>query len=191
MTATIILPLVLAAAPGPQRPPAAVAPGEAIVRFVDGSPGRPPAKDPDPAALAPFLEKVSCELGRPLLLRRIASGGELHLGLDLRALTARLEQALRQEAAATNVAAVEQPLQTRLPQAAVAASVRGDAKKLARRLSESLGLPVAQKKGSDDARLFELDLNALTLDLVARLKARPDVEYAQPNYDMTPQKRGP
>ena len=190
MKATICLPLVIAIA-GPSRPPAPVAPGEVIVRFVEGSPGRPPAKDPDQAALGAFIETLSCEVSRPLALRRIASGGELLLGLDFATLNSRLEGALRGQAEATNVAAIAPSPQARLPEVSATATVRGDAKKLARRLSDTLGLPVLQRKAEGGARVFELDLPALTLDLVERLKARPDVEYAQPNYEMTPQKRAP
>lgn len=166
--------------------PSAFAPGEVVVRFGPGSEGRLRAAEPAHARILPFLDRVSREIGRPLRLGRTSSGGELVLQLDSAALVARLEAALRSRPETQNawrIRTTEDGPAEGLS-ARVGADVRGDAKKLARAMARELELPVVERPLRQGQYVFEVDLHALTLDVVRRLKERPDVDYAQPNYEV-------
>ena len=56
---------------------------------------------------------------------------------------------------------------------------------LLEKLSKDLKLPVRASVEKERTVEFRLDLNQLTLQLIERLKALPEVESAQPNYILT------
>jgi hypothetical protein len=165
--------------------PPGFAPGEVVVRFTQSSDGRPTttdaAKDP---RLAPFLERVSREIRRPLRLVRVGSGGDLLLELDPAGLASRLEADLLARPGVTQVEALSATEDERrsTPRAAVKARVGRATHDLASKVSQDLDLPVRERRLANGERLFQVDLETLTLDVVERLKKRSDVDYAQPNY---------
>ncbi len=173
------------------------APGSAIERALAGSGGRIEGN----AALADGLAALAREIGVPLVARQLTSGGELLLAVDRDAL---VEECLRRLRANPNVERAErvaQP-QTILP------SPREELRVVLRPGSEAARLAAAAHEGGEPphalaalaslllpdhpahptARLageievvLTLDLEALTLDLAARLEERPDVRSVELN----------
>ncbi len=165
--------------------PADFALAEVVVRFASGSEGRPPATEAaGDIELDPFLEAVSREIGRPLLLQRVGSGGDLILALDASALAGHLESILKVRPGVRDAAALAPQTERPRPEPRAAVKVRltADAPELAGQLSRELDLPIVERTLPGGEHLFEVDLRALTLDVIERLKGRPDVDYAQPNY---------
>jgi hypothetical protein len=161
-------------------------PGEVLVRFRPDTRARTASGEaaPQPEVEA-FLKGVSCEVERPLRFLRAASGGDVVVGLDVAELRDRLERKLTglpEVGSVTPRARGEGQPPTALEVRVRAPATAAD---LGKRAAAALDLPIVDTaSGGSQASVVELDLRALTLDLVERLKRRPDVEYAQLNFSV-------
>ena len=176
------LPVLLLAAAVAQASPAreearsgsGFVPGEAIVKFRGETTGTEAR-----------LSALSREIGLPLELKRHGSAGELVLALKVETVAARLLEQLRKDTRLAQVTRVEGG--STKPAEAIefhcrAVEARDGDHELVDGLARSAGLPVTGAVGADKELHLTLDLRALTLELIERLRKRPDVEYAQPNY---------
>jgi len=182
--------------PSPASAPAAIVPGELVVRFAEGSPlaervasTKAPAED---AALAAELERSLGALGVPWTARQVTSGGELVLTIERERLRARLEARLTERPEI--VAVAPEPERKRIRPASTFAvrltevtpgTEAGALERATAQLASETGWPLAFAPADGSPRVV-LDLRALTLALVERLNARPDVEYAQANPALSP-----
>ena len=180
--------------------------GELIVGFAPGSPiGRALAgssgKLEGNAALAEGLAALSREVGVPLAARQLTSGGELLLALDRDSLVEECLGRLRGNPNVERAERLAQPV-TILP------SPREELRVGLRPGSEAARLAAAARQGGEQPPALEslaslllpahpahptarlageteivltLDLEALTLDLAARLEKRPDVRSVELN----------
>lgn len=182
--------------------------GEVIVKFRSGTPGARATSRASAgggaaeAALGPQIQGLSDAVGVPLRLERLASGGDLLLGVDGGRVQQKLLEALR---GADGVAEVEPTRETGTGEppcgvrvrfapsgpearevARASARPRGEEPlgplEVTRRLQSRVGFPLANRLGDSGELVVEPDLAALTRDVVHRLSQRPDVQYAQPNY---------
>lgn len=184
------------APPAQQTPAGAIVPGELVVRFAKGtSLAELVAKTATPAAdeaLAAELVQSLGSLGVPLAARQVTSGGELVLTIERERLREMLEARLT--GCAEIVATAPEPERKRVrpastfavrvvemaPGADVAALERATAA-----VAQETGWPLAVAADAGVSRVV-LDLRQLTLTLLERLRARPDVEYAQANQALSP-----
>lgn len=180
--------------------------GDLIVKFFDANDAgqavaRAMRADQPLADLAPVATRLSAELGVPLVATRVTSGRELVLSVDRDRLAQPLTQRLARDPAVRSVTPIAAP-KTVLPAAQVALAVALAPNSEAERLVQQAARAGHQTTPEIDAlvarmatgveprpagRVTErgqlvvaIDVAALTRELVARLKRRPDVEYAQP-----------
>jgi hypothetical protein len=200
---------VIAAANGP---PAFVA-GDLIVKFTDASESgafMARAVQGEAAAqrqLPDLARRLSAGLGVSVIAARVTSGRELVLGIDREQLLAKLAQRVQHDPAVKSVQPRAEP-KTVLPPAEIALVVEftpgGEVHALLQRVaragertSREIDVMVArlaagtdpQPVGHVDGRgqlILTLDIAALTVQLVERLKRRADVEYAQVSQVMRP-----
>ncbi len=171
-------------------------PGTLVTRALQGG----QAADRQLAALA---ARLSRELGVAISAVRVTSGNELVLSVNRDRLTQSLKQVVTRDPAVRAVTRIDPP-KTVLPasEIALALDLRGDSEagSLVRRTTQagkqaSNEIETLVKKLSVGARpqpsghvsnrgqlVLTIDITALTLDLIERLKRRPDVEYAQPSH---------
>jgi len=173
--------------------------GEILARFAAGSEGsavvaRAMQADPtDLRPLVPAITALGARAGVPLEVKSIGSGNWLVMTIDTTALFDRVEQQL---GALVNVERADRRAETpRLllrftadtPESrATASKLDGTSDELFERLvwsfERDVGLPlVAEVVGRQELALG-IDVNALTLSVVARLQALSEVDAAQPNY---------
>jgi hypothetical protein len=191
-------PPVTAQTPPPASPSAAAAivPGELVVRFAKGTPlAERVARTAAPAAdeaLAAELARSLAPLGVPLAARQVTSGGELVLTIERERLRELLEARLT--ACPEIVTTAPEPERKRVRPASTFAvrvvelAPGVDAAALGRAtaaVAQETGWPLAVAADAGVSRVV-LDLSQLTLTLLERLRARPDVEYAQPNQALSP-----
>ena len=189
-------------------PEKAFVPGEVIVRFRDGSPGaeavlRAAGAEADvEKILAAQLRLLSDDAAVPLRFKRLAAGGDLLLAVDRERLEERLLGALR---AADRVERCELlregPGRDAPPRGIQVSFVKSspEAQEVGRaaarpeggplgtleathRLQSRVGQPLVNRLTPSGELVVEPDLEPLTREIVRRLSARSDVEYAQPNY---------
>jgi hypothetical protein len=187
--------------------------GDLIVRFTTASePGTlvTRAMQGDPNAdrqLAALATRLSQELGVAIVAVRVTSGSELVLSVDRDRLANSLTQVVTRDPAVRQVTRVDPP-KTVLPapQIALALDLRRDSEagRMVRRTTRAgkqtskeiealvkklcVGAdPQPSGRVNDRGQLvLAIDVAALTLELVERLKRRPDVEYAQPSQILKP-----
>jgi hypothetical protein len=186
--------------------------GDLIVKFFDGNDAgqavaRAMRADQPLADVAPVAARLSAELGVPLVATRVTSGRELVLSVDRDRLGQTLRQRLARDPAVRSVTPVAAP-KTVLPGAQIALAVElapnTEAERQVRETARAghqtapdIDALVARMAGGVDPRpsgrvnergelVVAVDVAALTRDLVARLKRRPDVEYAQPSQIVRP-----
>lgn len=191
--------------------PAFVA-GDLIVKFTAASePGMlvDRAVRGDPTAdreLAAFAARLARELGAALVVARVTSGNELVLSVNRDQLAQTLGEAVQRSPAVRAVTRADPP-RTVLPAAEIALVLDlrrdSDASSLVRRTARAgkqtsneiealvkklcVGVePQPSGRVSNRQLVLSVDIAALTLDLVERLRRRPDVEYAQPSQVMKP-----
>lgn len=176
-------------------------PGEALIRFAPGTEGHKAAErsarsdPPDLELLAGPVQALGELAGTPLRPARLSGGGWLVVRVPIDELTRRTTDRLagcRRVARATGEPAVSGKAVTRVafrdgtPEAGLLIRAsRPDGKApldslvghIARRIDTPLKGAVSGKE-----LLVEVDLDALTLRLVDRLKAMPGIGAAQPNY---------
>ncbi len=171
-------------------------PGTLVTRALQGG----QAADRQLAALA---TRLSRELGVAVAAVRVTSGNELVLSINRDRLVQSLRQVVTRDPAVRAATRIDPP-KTVLPaaQIALALDLRRDSEagSLVRRTTQagkqtsneiealvrklSVGTrPQPSGRVSDRGQLIlTIDIAALTLDLIERLKRRPDVEYAQPSH---------
>jgi hypothetical protein len=176
-------------------------PGEVLVRFAAGSEGRratqlsAEATPPDLGLLTIVTAALGEQVDTPLRLVRLSGGEWLVLRVPMDELARRTADRLarcRRVARATREpgdstrAAVRTTFQPGSSEARLLARARQPNGKAQ---MDSLVIDVARRirtplKGavSGEELLIEVDLEALTLQLVERLNALPEIESAQPNY---------
>jgi hypothetical protein len=179
---------------------AASEPGTLVTRALQGS----QTADRQLAALA---ARLSQELGVPIAAVRVTSGNELVLSVDRDQLAQSLKQVVTRDPAVRAAIRIDPP-KTVLPAAEItlALDLRRDSEagRLAHRTARagqqtSNEVETLVKKlcvgavpqpsgrvGNRGQLVLTIDIAALTLDLVERLKRRPDVEYAQPSQIVKP-----
>lgn len=208
--AAIVAPLNGQVKPAP-RP---FALGEAIVLFKSGSEaGRlvasiPAGSDRPGAGLTGSIGNLSRELGTPVRLKQLLSGGNVLLEVDRVELCARIAerlgarsgvkhtQALAQSPGSPRTVGVRVEFDEHSPEAATVESTAGAGREtdpalqaLADALAAGTGLSFRPAAAPARQLLLVVDLEALTLDLVARLRKLDSVESAQPNYLHRPMRR--
>jgi hypothetical protein len=196
-----------ASAPAHQDPP--FAPGEVLVRFAPGTPGSEAAAQaarsdpPTYGAFQPVTDRLHDDLGVPLNAVRLSAGGWVVLAVNGDALGQRL--AARAAARANVVGAEVAPAEPPRPAGGVSApgirvrfrSGTAEAQAVAARLADArderlaavvgsletdLGVSFTAEAAAPETLVLKVDLRALTLNLVERIKQLPGVEAAQPNY---------
>jgi carboxylesterase type B len=157
--------------------------------------------------LAALAARLSQELGVTVAAVRVTSGNELVLSVDRDRLAQSLKQVVTRDPAVRAATRIDPP-KTVLPaaQLALALDLRRDSEagRLVRRTARagqqtSNEIEALVKKlcagavpqpsgrvGNRNQLVLTIDIAALTLDLVERLKRRPDVEYAQPSQIVKP-----
>ncbi len=113
------------------------------------------------------------------------------MAVNLETVAARLLEQLRKDTRLARVTRVEgsstTPVEAIEFRCRAALGKEGD-RDLVDGLVRSAGLPLSSALSADYDLRLTLDLRALTLELIERLRKRPDVEYAQPNYVARKQK---
>jgi len=175
-------------------------PGTLVTRAMQGS----QTADRQLAALA---ARLSQELGVAVSAVRVTSGNELVLSVDRDQLAQSLRRVVTRDPAVRAATRIDPP-KTVLPaaQLALALDLRRDseADRLVRRTAragkqtsneiEALvkklcagAVPQPSGRVSNRGQLvLTIDIAKLTLELIERLKRRPDVEYAQPSHIVKP-----
>jgi hypothetical protein len=170
-------------------------PGEVIVKFAEGTPAaRSPTRGESERELQNYLEGLAKQLGVPLKPAQSTSGPELLLSID----EARLgDTVLAKLEADHRIASVEPRLGeprsiTESPQPQFLVKFQDSALRtesahvdFMKTLEKELGVPLEHYESSADL-ILTVDIFALTLDLVKKLEARTDVDYAQTNALLQP-----
>lgn len=174
--------------------------GTLVTRAMQGD----QAADRELAALA---ARLSQELGVAVAAVRVTSGNELVLSVDRDRAMQSLSQVVTRDPAVRKATRIDPP-KTVLPaaQIALALDLRHDSEagKLVRQTAQAkrkttkeIAALVAKLCVGADPQpsghvsnhgqlVLTIDIAALTLDLVERLKRRPDVEYVQPSQIVKP-----
>ena len=189
--------LALAALGGEPR----FVPGEVIVAFKrDTEPGgitSALAKGEAAAQgrLDAYVATLSSRLGIPLKTKRVGSGGDVLMEVDRRELSSRLISQLRLDSRVVGAAPAEVGEEVRVQFGPGSREAREVAKapvgkperevalpEITRSLAKDLGLALTSRITPKREFLVAVDARALTLSLVERLRALPEVEYTQPNF---------
>lgn len=165
-------------------------PGEVIAKFVPGSEAstvvaRVAERQPlDLTALNPVAERLGEGVGVPLRPSGLNSGHFCVLSVDADQLKEQLARKLRARAHVEGVEVVPDTAAITLSVAFSAGSeeARMRPARLVALLERELGLPLKGEVLRNGRLTLRVNLDALTLSLVERLKALPDVESVQPNF---------
>lgn len=196
MVAAFLVPMSASApaAASASRSAAPVVAGDLIVKFRDASePGVALAAvlagTRTLGSAAPVAVRLSAETGVPLKLVQVTSGREALLAVDRDALLRSLAQRAAREPGVARAEPVV-PAAPGLPSdlASVRLQLQPGAAPtgLADKLASGELLRPKLGRAADGATLLNLDVAALTLSLLERLKQHPDVEYAQANRLLRP-----
>lgn len=184
-------------------------PGEVLVRFMPGSAGDAAVEKalqvvpPDIQKLAPIVNELQTASRIPLKASRLASGRWVVLAVDSDQLSDRAAGDLRRCKHIDSIEVIDQetPPPSLMPkpkslrirftsqsaESEVLSKVMGGTgnkpfEKLIRELSDTLGLPLKGHVQNRDRLILEIDLAALTVILVERLRTVSGVGFVQPNY---------
>ena len=124
-----------------------------------------------------YVDGLSAKLAIPIKTKRVGSGGDVLLAIDLPELRARLISQLKGDPRVVRATPAEAGGEVRL-QLAAGASLP----EVTRRLAKDLGFALASRTTPKNELFVDVDDRALTLHLVERLRQLPEVEYAQPNF---------
>jgi hypothetical protein len=191
-------------------------PGEAIVRFKPGSEAAklmastPPGSGQPGDALTSYISALSGEIGTPIRVKQLLSGGSLVLEIDTSALSARIRDRLRAQPNVKQALAAPadpaRPPASRIgfqvefleksPEAAAVGKAASAGREsdpelqgIAASFTRQTGVSFIPAVSPARQLLLSVDLEAVTLDLVARLRKLAHVEYAQPNFLHRPMRR--
>lgn len=151
----------------------------------------------DPAADARLIElaqDLGERIGIPLRLESLTSGRELLLAVDYQALAAALAERLRQRDDVTGVEVADGARDGEAPRLVVqfepdspfADSVAKGPRVVLEPVSGEGEIQAKVQSSERDRAVLVLDPDALMSALLARVKADPDVQYAQPNLRLRP-----
>jgi hypothetical protein len=179
---------------------AASEPGTLVARAMQGG------QDAD-RQLAALAARLSQELGVALAAVRVTSGNELVLSVDRERVMQSLRQVVTRDPQVRKATRIDSP-KTVLPAAQIALALDlrrdSDAGKLVRQTAQAKRKTTKEVEalvaklcvgtdpqpsgyvGNRGQLVLTIDIAALTLDLIERLKRRPDVEYAQPSQIVKP-----
>jgi hypothetical protein len=152
--------------------------------------------------LLDYLRGVSAELSVPLQVKRLGSGGSVILTINQAELLASWSERLRAKenvnrvqlsSVAESPRSVEPSLYVEFakgtPEEKVVSQLAASRKDsgpalqaIAEGLRQELGVPLLTTVEGPGRLQIRLDIRALTLNLVERLKAKDEIEYAQPNF---------
>jgi hypothetical protein len=163
-----------------------------LAKFVPGSEAsvlvvRAAEQQPvDLTALEPLADQLGQGAGVPLKPSALGSGHFCTFSLDLRELGDRLARRLRER---QRVERVEMAPDTATITLTVAFSPGSEESRmrparLVSSLERELGVPLTGEASGRGRVVLHVNLEALTLSLVERVKALPDVQSAQPNFVM-------
>ena len=174
-----------AAAPAVAAEPAATAGSEVIVQLRSATAAGQLAPD----ALVAAIDRLSQQVGLPLTVVRLGSGGEIVLAADRKVLAERMARAAGTvPGVRASPSAEPAPRSTLTPpiQVAVEPAPGTDMAALSEAVAREIRAPVSASVRSGRV-VVTLDPAELGPLLAQRLKALPEVEYAQPNYMVRPQ----
>lgn len=179
---------------------AASEPGTLVARVMQGD----QAADQQLAALA---ARLSQELGVTVAPVRVTSGNELVLSVDRDRLAQSLRQVVTRDPAVRAATRIDPP-KTVLPAAEIALALdlhhdseagrqvhrsaragkqtSNEIEALVKKLCAGADPQPTGRVSNRGQLVLSIDIVTLTLDLVERLKRRPDVEYAQPSHIVKP-----
>lgn len=165
-------------------------PGDVVAKFVPGSEAgttvmQAAARQPlDLKGLGPVADHLAETLGVPLRAVALNSGHFCILSVDSKGLSERLRRRLasRQGVERVEVLPDTAAIAVRVAFAAGAKEARMPADRLAASLEHELNLPLRGAGLGGGRFTLRVNLEALTLRLVDKLKALPDIESVQPNY---------
>ena len=177
----------------------AFTPGEVIVRFAQGSEAstavvRAMQADPqDLRVLTSAITALGARAGVPLHATRIGSGNWVVLTIDSVALTDRVHGQLgarenidaitrRDEAPRLLLRFRDGSAESRATRQKLAGAADAPLERLVWSLEREVGLPLKAVAVNGQELAVGIDVNALTLNVVARLQALPEIEAAQPNF---------
>lgn len=171
-----------------QTPP--FVPGQVMAKFVVGSEAhtvvtRAAERQPlDLTGLVPIADRLGAGVGVPLRPSSIASGHFCVLAVDAERLEGELARRLgaRQRVERVDVIEDTSTIGVSVAFAAGSEESRMRPARLVALLEEELGLPLKGEALANRRIALQVNLEALTLSLVERLRALPEVESAQPNY---------
>jgi exosortase/archaeosortase family protein len=187
-----------------QAQAASIVSGDLIVKFRDATePGRQLAEvlagKRTVAGATPLAQRLSRELGLPLVLAQVTSGREALLAVDREALGRQLLARAGREASVQRAVMTVPPPSAGTPGGLPAAELvlrlqtrPGTSAAVREALPGRLALaglvrPLPQPDGEEAHLRLRYDLDALTLALIAKVQQRADVEYAQANRLLRPQ----
>jgi len=191
----------IAAQEKPVGPP--FSPGEVIVKFsaksqaAELSARASALGNPADAELSSYIRSLSAEVGIPFAAKQLGSGGTLIVAIRQSDLLSDLLKRLGKNpnikdshvVSGQSPPAIEIHFKENSPEAkalAEAAKESGESghelQALTAKLQADCRFAVTTRVVSPLHLQLSPDLQRLTLDLVARLSKRPDIEYAQPNF---------
>lgn len=189
--------------PGPQSPSQGqqIVSGEVIVKFAPGTRGhqvykKALADEPNSEAeLAALATDLSSELGIPVAIDQLSSGQEFIIAVHTDAVLAKLIAYLESRADVKDAHLLTDTKPRRLYRnPTVSVEFRADSqivedesalKAFVDEVANQSGIEVTTARAPHTIEL-EVDIRALTMDLIQRLRQRSDVEYAQANFLMEP-----
>lgn len=187
-------------------------PGEAIVKFVEGTEGSKTiaqvsqSSSSDLRPLTPTIQALQSKVGIPLQATQITSGQRVVLSVELDALINSIVEKLgaRQNVALAQVLSsdLDQPRLFPLPKSIAVAflpdSLESDLiahhaenpsdsrfGKMVAKIERDIGIPLSVETSGENTILLRVDVQKLTMVLIERLQRLAEVESAQPNFIST------
>lgn len=165
-------------------------PGQVIIKFLAGSEAgrvvvRAAEQQPlDLTGLAAIADRLGAGVGVPLWPSSITSGHFCVFSVDADRLKDRLVRQLGARQRVERVAVIEDTSAIAVSVAFTAGSAESRMRpaRLVALLEQELGLPLKGEARRNGRLALQVNLEALTLSLVERLKTLPDVESVQPNF---------
>lgn len=180
--------LLMVASLAAQTPP--FVPGQVMAKFVVGSEAhtvvtRAAERQPlDLTGLVPIADRLGAGVGVPLRPSSITSGHFCVLAVDAERLEDQLARRLTARERVEHVEVVEDTAAIAVSVAFAAGSEESRMRpaRLVALLERELGLPLKGAALENSRLALQVNLEALTLSLVERLKALPEIESVQPNF---------
>lgn len=159
-------------------------PGQVMTKFVAGSEASAVVMRADLTALVPIADRLGASVGVPLRPSSITSGHFCVLAVDAERLEDQLARRLTARERVEHVEVVEDTAAIAVSVAFAAGSEESRMRpaRLVALLERELGLPLKGAALENSRLALQVNLEALTLSLVERLKTLPEIESVQPNF---------